>query len=74
MNTLNEVKASHKDVLTPTDIAPILQMNPYSISKQARTDPSKLGFNVSVAGTRTKIPRKAFIRFMEGERVGQANE
>ena len=66
MNNLNEVKASHKDYLTPVDVAPILGANAYNISLQARRDPKALGFAVTVIGTRTKIPRKAFIRFFEG--------
>lgn len=64
--TLDEIKASGKDYLVPTDIAPVLGCSPYKITVQARNDPHSLGFPVSVIGTRTKIPRKPFIIFMEG--------
>lgn len=74
MNNLNEVKESHKDFLTPNDVAPILQAKAYNINLQARQHPELLGFNVCVVGTRVKIPRKGFIRFCEGERLGQTNE
>lgn len=64
--TLSEIKKSEKDFLVPADIAEVLGANPYSISKQARDCPEKLGFPVCRVGTRTKIPRIPFIRFVEG--------
>lgn len=65
MKSLEEVKASKKDVLLPADIAPILRCNPYSINLAARDYPERLGFPVMCIGTRVKIPRLAFIKFME---------
>ena len=37
---------------------------PYTINVQAKQDPSKLGFAVSILGTRVKIPRLAFIHWI----------
>ena len=66
--TLEEIKASEKEILTPSDVAPVLACDPYKITLQAKQDAAEgtrsLGFNVSVIGTRVKIPRRAFLAFM----------
>ena len=67
MNTLAEVAASWKEVLTPEDVAPLLRVRPHSIRLAARKDPKGLGFPVIVMGSRTLIPRKSFLAFMAGE-------
>ena len=70
--TLDEIKASDKEMLVPNDVASVLGVNPQSIRIQAQHDPYSLGFNVSVIGTRTLIPREPFIQFMskwKGERI-----
>ena len=64
--TIEEIRQSDKTMLTPMDIAPILRCNAYSISVQARDDPSKLGFPVCVVGHRTKIPKQAFLNWLSG--------
>lgn len=64
--TLNEIRNCQKDILTPADIAPVLGADAQDIRVQARTAPERLGFNVAVVGTRVKVPRLAFIRWMEG--------
>lgn len=63
---LEEIKRSEKAFLVPADIAEVLGTNPYSISLQARDCPAALGFPVCRIGSRTKIPRIPFIRFVEG--------
>lgn len=63
--TLQEIRESRKEMLVPTDVADILECMPYSINSQAQTDPSKLGFPVCVMGTRVKIPRKAFLYWLQ---------
>ena len=65
--TLDEIRNSTKEVLTPADIADVLKADPQDIRLQAHRCPEKLGFNVAVIGTRVKIPRPAFIRWMEGQ-------
>lgn len=64
--TLDELKNSDEEVLTAADIAPILQCDPDKIRRQAHADPAMLGFPVSVILSRVKIPRRAFIAWMEG--------
>jgi len=65
--TLTEIKASDKPMLTPADVAPVLGCDPQDIRVAARQRPDLLGFNFTVIGTRVKIPRVAFIRWVEGE-------
>lgn len=62
--TFSQIQSSDKDFLIPTDVAEVLKCMPYSINVQAKSDPSKLGFPVIVSGTRVRIPRLAFIRWM----------
>lgn len=64
--TLNDLRMSTKDVLTPADVAPVLGCDPHYIRVAARQCPERLGFPVVLIGNRTKIPRIAFIKFMEG--------
>lgn len=68
--TLEEIRASTKEILTCADVAPILMANPATIHGQAVERPELLGFPVIVAGRRVKIPRRAFLKFMEGEGAG----
>lgn len=65
--TLDEIKASDKTVLTPSEIAEVLKADAQDIRLMAKRNPERLGFNVSVIGTRVKVPRLAFIRWMEGQ-------
>lgn len=65
--TLDELSTMTVDVLTPAQVAPILRLDADTIRGQARDCPERLGFNVIVAGSRVKIPRVAFLRFMRGE-------
>lgn len=64
--TLDEMRVSCKAVLIPTDVCDVLGCTPYSINVQAKADPRKLGFPVSVMGSRVRIPRVAFLRWLEG--------
>lgn len=64
--TLEQIKASDKVFLTPSDIAEVLHCHPYDISIAARDCPELLGFPTTRIGTRTKIPRKPFINYVEG--------
>lgn len=64
--TLDSLKNMDKEMLSPTVVAKIIGCNPYYITLQARQNPALLGFPVHVHGSRTCIPRRAFIKFMEG--------
>ena len=62
--TLDEIKASDKTMLTPADVAEVLQADPQDVRLQARMEPDRLGFPVCIIQSRTKIPRIPFLRFM----------
>ena len=62
--TLDEIRSSTKEVLTPADIAPVLGADAQDIRVQARTAPERLGFPVIIIKSRTKIPRVPFLRYM----------
>jgi len=62
--TLTEIKMSDALFLTPKDIAPVIGTDPQLIRLMARKDPSKLGFPVTVVSSRTKIPRKPFLKWL----------
>lgn len=65
--TLKELAELDSEILTPTQVAPILGVNPQTIRINARERPELLGFPVICAGRRVKIPKAAFVRFMKGE-------
>ena len=65
--TLEEMKQSDAAFLVATDIAPILGCDPCTIRVAARQRPDLLGFPVTVMGSRVKIPRLPFIRYVEGK-------
>lgn len=65
--TLEEIRNSTKDVLTPADIAEVLGCDAQDIRVAARTAPEKLGFPVIVIKSRIKVPRVPFLRFMGGQ-------
>lgn len=62
--TLDELIHSDKLILTPEDAAPLLGCDPQKIRTQAKQCPELLGFNVSVVGSRVKIPKLPFIQFL----------
>ena len=71
--TLEEIKASDKDMLIPADICDILGVDKYSINVQVKEDKrqgiNSFPFPTMLIGSRVKIPRKAFIKAMEGNNV-----
>lgn len=67
--TLSEIKALNVDVITPAQAAGPLNCDPQYIRVAARQRPELLGFPVTLIRSRVKIPRLAFIRYMEGEKA-----
>ena len=67
--TLEEIKASPKIFLIPSDIAQLVGSDPHTIRCMARQRPDLLGFEFTFTGNRMKIPRIAFLRFL-GEDFG----
>lgn len=65
--TIDEIRASDKDMLTPSDVAPVLGCHPYSLNVTAKTNIKALGFPASLIGSRLKIPRIAFLRWFDGK-------
>lgn len=65
--TKQEILAATVDILTPADIAEVLQSDPQDIRNTARNAPDDLRFNFSFVGNRMKIPREAFIKYMGWE-------
>ena len=61
--TIEEIKSSTKEVLTPADIADVLNADPQDIRVAARTAPEKLGFPVIVIKSRIKVPRVPFLKY-----------
>jgi hypothetical protein len=64
--TLEEIETMPSTMLLASDVAGYLHIDAQDIREQARSDPSKLGFPVIVAGSRLKIPKEAFVKFMKG--------
>lgn len=65
--TLDDLKRLDREFLTPAQVAEVLGCDPQGIRVWARQRPEGLGFPVCLVGSRTKIPRFAFIRWMEGQ-------
>lgn len=68
--TLDEIRATDKEMLTPADVADILGCDKYSINIQTAEDikngVNSLGFPVMKIGNRVRIPKRAFLKFMTG--------
>ena len=67
---LNDVREIDRDFLSAAEVADVLGSDAHAIRIQAREDPEALGFPVCRIGNRVKIPRLAFIKFMEGGQHG----
>lgn len=63
--TLDDLKMLDREIITPAIAGPFVQANPHSIRVAARTEPESLGFPVIIMGNRVKIPKRAFIDFLE---------
>ena len=64
LQELQELKDSNALFVTAEDVRNILEADPATVRRQAMADGSVMGFNVSVIGNRTRIPRKAFLRWL----------
>ena len=61
--TLEEMRNCSKEVLTPSDVAEVLNVHPYSLNK-AKKD-GTLEFKAFFIGKNLKIPRIPFLNYME---------
>ena len=64
--TLQELEQLETEVLTPTQVAPILGCQPYSINVAVRNGNNPFPFPVIVMNKRVRIPKRPFINFMKG--------
>lgn len=62
--SIQEIVSSEKVFLTVADIAPILHCDPQCIRRQAKEDPEVLGFPILQIGSRIRIPRIPFLKFL----------
>lgn len=69
--TIPEMRKSEKVFLTADDVAELLESDAADIRNQAQADPKKLGFQLIIIGSRVKIPRIPFLRFI-GAIYGEA--
>ena len=67
--TLDDLKSMKCATITPKDAASVIGCDAQYIRTAAHENPKRLGFNTIVYGSRTRIPRLAFIQFMEGQAV-----
>lgn len=65
--TLDDIEKLDKEVLTPADIAPILECKPYAINVATKDGKNPFPFPIIRMGTRVKIPKRPFIKAMRGE-------
>lgn len=64
--TLEEARNYHKEILTPVQVSEILGCDPQELRMQARERRDLLGFPIICVGNRVKIPRLAFLAYMDG--------
>lgn len=69
--TLSDVRAMDREYLIPREVAAVLGADPQFIRVAARQEPERLGFPVCIIGCRVKVPRRAFIAWMEGRNEGK---
>lgn len=66
--TLEEIKKTEKNWLTPSDIAPFIGSHPQTIINSARQHPELVGYPFTFCGTNMKISPVGFINWYEGRR------
>lgn len=64
--TLADIIAWPKETITCKQAAAVLGYGEYQLHQKAVKCPDSLGFPVIVIGKRVKIPKNAFIAFMNG--------
>ena len=64
--TLRELEQLETEVLTPSQVAPILGCQPYTINVATRNGNNPFPFPVIRMGTRVRIPKTPFIKAMRG--------
>ena len=65
--TITDIKSLTSITITPEQAASVIGCSAQNIRVAAAQRPELLGFPVIRVGTRTKIPRVPFIKFLEGK-------
>ena len=66
--TIQEIRASKKEMLRPADICPsVIPVTPETFLHKAKKAPETLPFPVFVMGRYVYIPRIALLNFFEGK-------
>ena len=65
--TLEDVEQIRSEFITPDVAARVIGCNPTYIRVLAHQHPEQLGFPVFIVGSRVKIPRRQFIRWILGQ-------
>ena len=65
--SIDELKAMDREFLLPREVAEIMGCDAQDVRVAARQRPEGLGFPVCIIGSRVKVPRRAFIAWMEGK-------
>lgn len=63
---LDELKEMDAAFITPQVAARYIHCDPHWLRLMARQRPEKLGFSVCCIGSRVRIPRIPFIKFLGG--------
>ena len=61
------LRVLHGRGIRQVEVAEALGIDSQSLRKQVTKDASKVGFPVIRVGTRTKIPRDAFLKYIGGQ-------
>ena len=64
--TIQEMKKSDKIFLTAADVSEVLGCDPQTLRLAVREKKELVGFNCSMIGKTLRIPRLAFIKWIEG--------
>lgn len=65
--TLEDIEKLDKEMLIPSDIAPILGCAPYAINVATRDGKNPFPFPIIRMGSRVRIPKRPFLKAMKGE-------
>jgi len=64
MMTIEDIRNSEKILLSPADVSAVTGMDPQTLRVTARQNPSAIGFPFMFNGSRMKIPRIPFLRWL----------
>lgn len=64
--TWQEIKTSDKLFLTADDVSEVLKCDPQTLRLAVKENRELVGFPCSIIGKTLRIPRPAFIRWVEG--------